>query len=53
MHCNVFLSSIYVEKSDEWRLAGLELVSSMNDDTPSILVRSKNHHHKKKIDLLD
>lgn len=38
IHGNVRLSSIFTSKSGEWRLGGLEVLSSPKDDDPLICV---------------
>ena len=38
IHGNVRLSSIFTSQSGEWRLGGLEVLSSPKDDDPLIYV---------------
>ena len=38
VHGSVRLSSIYISQSGEWRLGGLEVLSSPKDDDPLIYV---------------
>ena len=38
IHGNVRLSSIFISQSGEWRLGGLEVLSSPKDDDPLIYV---------------
>ena len=39
MHGNVRTSSVFISQSGEWRLGGLEILSSMKEDDANIYVR--------------
>ena len=42
VHGNVRTSSVFISQSGEWRLGGLEVLSSMKDDDPVIYVGPPN-----------
>ena len=39
VHGNVKVSSIFTNKAGEWKLGGLELLCSMKEESPIVLVR--------------
>ena len=47
MHGNVKISSVFTSESGEWKLGGLELLSSMKEDDAVIYAGSlaQRHHN--------
>lgn len=41
VHGNVRISSVFVNRAGEWKLGGFELLSSMKEESPVILVINK------------
>lgn len=42
VHGNVRISSIFTNKAGEWKLGGFELLCSMKEESPIILVIKRN-----------
>lgn len=43
VHGNLQVSSIFTNKAGEWKLGGFELLCSMKEESPIILVEKKNY----------
>jgi hypothetical protein len=49
VHGNVRISSIFTNKAGEWKLGGFEILCSMKEESPIILVNIKLHSKSSRI----
>ena len=49
VHGNVRISSIFTNKAGEWKLGGFEILCSMKEESPIILVNIKFHSKSSRI----